>query len=264
MTNIPLQLKWSCNSSQSKTIVEDLKTYLDGRKASLKDNDKNERVLAAIVASRGRSFHFKPSELPKGFKATVKDALACLCGPVLARCAGKDNYEVKAEYLTGWNTGEPIKTVTIGEQKTPPIITKFNNHYTDGSHGEVDFCDIGLLKYSAASLVTIEHPNSHWAMFFDGKPAPSVNWEELNGEDDLEHPAHDNLMNRIVDQGFLMGHQLVRYRGSSFLTINGDACAFMIDQVILRMTGKVGLKCLLTVTDRYGRTSPRWGSFPRS
>jgi hypothetical protein len=103
MTNIPLQLKWSCNSSQSKTIVEDLKTYLDGRKASLKDNDKNERVLAAIVASSGRSFHFKPSELPKGFKATVKDALACLCGPVLARCAGKDNYEVKAEYLTGWN-----------------------------------------------------------------------------------------------------------------------------------------------------------------
>ena len=264
MTYIPLQLKWNCNSNQSKAIVKDLKTYLDGRKASLKNDAQNERVLEAIVASRGRPFNFKPSELPKDFKVTVKDALACLCGPVLARCAGKDNYEVKAEYLTGWNTGEPIKTVTIGEQKTPPIITKFNNHYTDGSHGEVDFCDIGLLKYSAASLVTIEHPNSHWAMFFDGKPAPSVNWEELDGEDDLEHPAHDNLMNRIVDQGFLMGHQLVRYRGCSFLTINGDACAFMIDQVILRMTGKVGLKCLLTVTDRYGRTSPRWGSFPRS
>jgi hypothetical protein len=258
MTYPVFALKWAPIDQATEEAISELAQHLDKRKKHLKNDSRNRRILAAVLAYRGRPFEVRLSSLPKDDKEAVRDAINCLQGEVLLTCKGVSTYELRGEVVPGETRVRTISTDTT----TVPVTTKYGAVYTDGTIGEVPMADIRLIAYARPSLVRIVSPHHHWHMFFDGLSVPSYNWRDLLEHDD-PHPAHDQVMNAVVANASHYGHPIVRYGYDGFLCANPDAVVFQIDNTLLRQTGTVGQKPLLHVTDMYGRHHERWGTANR-
>lgn len=256
---IILNTKWETCGHQAEHLVSQAIEHLDHRKKHLKNTTLNRDVVTAILAHRRGPFEVRYTSLPKGAKEAVRDAVGCLCGPVLTQEKGTSTYALKPEFLAHDARFITKEAPSNGKRDKPTVSTIYGTVYRDGSHGEVPFEDIALLGFTKPCLVTVEAPHHHWHMLVDDMAPPSKNWRELEEVND-QHPDHDALMEMVEDQCVARGVVAVRYGEASFLTANPDAVAFIIDSSLVRFTGKTGQRPLLTITDTYGRQHPRWGN----
>jgi hypothetical protein len=254
MTTPIFALKWQHADATAAKVITDLEQHLDHRKKGLKDPDTNKAILAALLAYRRSPFQVRMGDLPKDKKAPVKDALECLKGDVLLS-HGNSVYEVRPDFSFLRISGK-VRTTSA---TTPELETASGAIYRDGTHSEIPFSSILRFGYARPSLVSVVAPHRHWSIFFDGAPAPSRNWREIEEQTDA-HPQHDKITDEVVTQAMRRGVVLVRYGEAGFICQNPDAAAFHIDNTLTRMTGKVGFRPLLEVTDQYQRTGHRWGS----
>jgi len=248
-------LKWQHADATAAKVIADLEEqHLDHRLKSLKDSETNKAILTAILAYRGVPFQVRMMDLPKDQKAPVKDALECLRGDVLLS-HGNSTYEIRPEF-SFVRIGGKVKTIGA---TTTELETSWGATYRDGSHSEVQFSSFLRFGYARPSLVTVVAPHRHWSIFFDGEPAPSRNWREIEEQTDV-HPQHDKIMDEVVTQAKRRGVNLVRYGEAGFICQHPEQVAFHVDNTLTRMTGKVGFRPLLQIMDQYQRTDFRWGS----
>ena len=260
--NFPIfALKWQYADATAAKVIADLEEqHLDHRKKGLKNSDTNKAILAAILAYRGGPFQVRMMDLPKDKKDAVKDALECLKGDVLLS-HGSSTYEVRPDF-SFLRLGGKVRTI---EATTTELETSWGAIYRDGTHSEVPFSSILRFGYARPSLVSVVAPHRHWSIFFDGEPAPSRNWREIEEQTDV-HPQHDQfrrndtVMDEVVVQAKRRGVSLVRYGEASFICQHPEQAAFYIDQTLVRMTGKTGFRPLLEIIDQYQRKDFRWGS----
>ncbi|MDA9020249.1 hypothetical protein N9H60_03640 [Flavimaricola sp.] len=249
-------LKWKEADTKASQVVADLEQYLDHRKKSLKDSDTNKAILTALLAYRGGPFQVRMMDLPKDKKAPVRDAIDCLKGDVLLS-RGTSVFELRPEF-SFLKIGGKVRTA---EATTTELETTWGSVYRDGTHSEVPFSNILRLGYTRPSLVTVVAPHRHWSIFFDGEPAPSRNWREIEeGDQHDQSLRNDKIMDEVVSQAKRGGVVLVRYGEAGFICQHSNQAAFYIDNTLTRMTGKTGFRPLLEVTDQYQRKDFRWGS----
>lgn len=251
--------KWETHGTPAEHLVSLAVEHLDRRKKHLKDDDLNRDVVTALLAHRRGPFEVRYSNLAKGYKEATREAVECLCGPVLAQEKGTSTYSLKDAYRAPDARFITKPKPADGKRPDPMVSTTYGTVYRDGTHGEVSFEDIGLLGFTKPSLVTIEAPHHHWHMFVGDMPPPSKNWQHID-EVDQPHIDHDHLMDLVATHAIARGIVAVRYGEASFLTANPDAVAFTIDSTLVRFTGKTGQRPLLTITDTYGRKHVRWGN----
>ena len=255
--NTELQLNWQTHGNEAEHLVSQVIEHLDKRRKHLKDDTLNRDVLTAILAQRGGPFEVRYSTLPKDIKEAVREAVECLCGPVLTQEKGHSTYALRDAYKP--STARFItKAKETGKRPFPMVATTYGTTYRDGTHSEVPFEKIALLGYAKPSLVTIEAPHHHWWMFMGEMDPPSKNWREIQEVND-KHPDHDKFLDLVSDHALSRGIVAVRYGEASFLTANPDAVAATLDITLVRFTGKVGQRALLNITDTYGRKHTRWG-----
>jgi hypothetical protein len=255
MTTPIFKLTWEPADATAAKVITDLEEqHLDHRLKSLKDPDTNKAILAAILAYRGGPFQVRMMDLPKDQKAPVKDALECLKGGVLLS-HGNSVYEVRPDF-SFLRIGGKVRTTSA---TTTELETASGAIYRDGTQSEVSFSSILRFGYARPCLVSVVAPHRHWSIFFDGEPAPSRNWREIEEQTDA-HPQHDKILDEVVTQAKRRGVVLVRYGEAGFICAHPEQAAFYIDQTLVRMTGKTGFRPLLEVTDQYQRTDFRWGS----
>jgi hypothetical protein len=254
MTQPIFQLKWQHSEPQAAQRIIELEQHLDHRKKSLKDPDTNKAILAAVLAYRGTPFKVVLGEIAEPLKPAVRDALVCLKGPVLLSL-GSNTYQVRDEFAF-LRIGGKVRTI---EATTTEIETSWGSIYGDGTHSEIDFKDLVRFGYVKPSLVRIVAPHKHWAIAFDGEPAPSKNWIEIQ-EQATPHPKHDYLMGEIVEQARRRGVAFLRFGEDAFVCQHPEQVAFWCDNTLTMTTGKHGLRPLLEVTDQWGRKDKRWGS----
>lgn len=255
----PLVMKWTPHGNEAEQLINKAYEHLDLRKKHLKDEDKNRRILASILAQRLGEFVVQMPLVDKDDREALRGVLECLTGPVLTRGKGKAAYALREAYtasdalfITGENhvvEGRPISQIKTGH----------GTIYRDGTHSEVPFEAIKLFGYSKPCLVRVVAPHEHWHMFMDDKAAPSANWKALD-ESDTPHDKHDDFMDLVASQANMRGVAIARYGEDAFLATIPDAVVFTIDTTLVRYTGKTAQKPLLTITDIYQRQHLRWGS----
>ena len=69
-------------------------------------------------------------------------------------------------------------------------------------------------------------------------------------------------MDKVVELAARYGVKFVRHGFDGFICHSPEQVAFHLDSALVRLTGRVGQRPLLEVTDSYKRTSRRWGSRP--
>ena len=256
--NTLLTLKWQPHGTEAEHLISLVSEHLDKRKKHLKDDTRNRDVLTAILAARGGPLEVRYSTLPKDVKEAVREAVECLCGPVLTQEKGTSTYALRPEFSP---RGARFITKVVegdGKRPLPTVTTTFGTIYRDGTHGEVPFERIALLGFVKPSLVRIVAPHRHWGMFVDSDPVPSRQWRDIE-EVQAPHPSHEEIMGLVLDTAHLRGFVVHRYGEAGFLTNNPDGVGFILDEVLTRFTGKAGQKPLLNTTDIYGREHIRWG-----
>ena len=251
-------IKWNTHESGAEQQVAKALEHLDRRRKALKDEDTNSRVVTSLLAQRHGEFAVVMTAIPKPLREALREALECLCGPVLVRGSGRSTYALRDEYRTSGGSFITLPPSEVIGRPVPLVKTSHGTIYRDGTHDEIPFSDIKLFGFSRPSLVTIIAPHRHWRIFVGNETAPSANWQTLTEADD-PHDCHDELMNLIVSQGNMRGVALTRYGTDSFLAINPDAVTFTIDTTLVRYTGKTGQRPLLNITDTYQRQHLRWG-----
>ena len=254
-----LSLNWETQGHPAEHLVSKAAEHLDKRKKHLKDDDLNHDILTAILAQRGGPFEVRYTALPKNVREAVRGAVEGLCGPVLLSMPGTTAYALTDEYKAPDARFITKPAEPDGKRPKPTVSTTHGTIYRDGSHGEMPFEKIALLGYIKPHLVRIEAPHQHWHMFVGDTSPPSRNWLQIE-EAAEAHSDHDKLMDMVVDNATNRGIGIVRYGADAFLTNNPDAVAQDIDLTLVRYTGKVGQRPLLTIIDIYGRKHPRWGS----
>lgn len=257
MTHPTLQLKWYAFDKTAIAIVDQLEEKLDHRLTALSDVDNNKRILSAFLAYRGTPFQVLLGSLAQKDKAAVKAVLEALKGEVLLT---RDNnvYEFRDEYSFRKVSGK-IKTIN---QLHVPVTNKHGAIYSDGTSGEVAFVDIANMGYIKPSRVRIVAPYHHWAIFFDGKPAPSKQWIKLEEIETDQPQRHEDILDKVVKFAMQSACLLVRYGSDSFLCESPNICGFHINNTITRLSGKHGQRPLLEITDTYQRKEMSWGSAP--
>ena len=251
-------IKWTPFGNEAEQLINKAIEHLDLRKKHLKNDEKNRRVLASILAQKLGEFVVTLASVNKADRETLKEALECLVGPVLVRGAGKSAYALRGAYMDPqavFITGEPE---VIHGRAVPQIKTTHGLIYRDGSHSEVPFDELKLFGFAKPSLVRVVAPHEHWHIFISDKPAPSANWTELM-ETDTPHDKHDEFMDLVTTQANRQGVAITRYGHDSFLCINPDTVVFHLDNALVRYTGKSGQRPLLEITDIYQRKVIRWG-----
>ena len=251
-------IKWTPFGNEAEQLINKAIEHLDLRKKHLKNDEKNRRILASILAQKLGEFVVTLASVNKADRETLKEALECLVGPVLVRGAGKSAYALRGAYMDPqavFITGEPE---VIHGRAVPQIKTTHGLIYRDGSHSEVPFDELKLFGFAKPSLVRVVAPHEHWHIFISDKPAPSANWTELM-ETDTPHDKHDEFMDLVTTQANRQGVAITRYGHDSFLCINPDTVVFHLDNALVRYTGKSGQRPLLEITDIYQRKVIRWG-----
>ena len=258
MTKNTFAIKWHTHGDEAEQLVNKALEHLDGRKKALKDEATNKQVVISLLAQRHGEFAVVMTAIPKPLREALREALECLCGPVLVRGSGRSTYALREEYRASDVSFITLPPSEVIGRPSPLVKTIYGTTYRDGTHGEIPFGDIKLFGYSRPSLVTIVAPHRHWQMFVGDEAAPSANWQTLTETED-HHECHDELMSLIVSQGNMRGVAISRYSHDSFLAINPDAVVFTIDTTLVRYTGKSGQRPLLNITDIYQRQHLRWG-----
>ena len=258
MMTTPFSIKWTPFENEAEQLTNKAIEHLDLRKKHLKDDARNRRITASILAQRLGEFVVKLSDVDNDDREALKAVLECLTGPVLTRGDGKATYALRGAYMDPqavFITGEPE---VIHGRAVPQIRTTHGLIYRDGSHSEVPFCDLKLFGFAKPSLVRVVAPHEHWHIFISNKPAPSANWTELL-ETNTPHDKHDEFMDFVVTQANRQGVAITRYGHDSFICINPDTVAFHLDNALVRYTGKSGQRPLLEIKDIHQRQHLRWG-----
>jgi hypothetical protein len=248
---------WQPHGREAEQAIEHLSQHLDHRLKSLKDEDRTRRILSGFLAVREGPFDLYTTKVPKADQPALRDAVDGLTGPVLKRVSGhKNRYRIDPNVLP-YST----KVKTIGGDNRAKLETRWGAIYTDNSFDHLPFEAFGRIGYAKPQLVEILAPHHHWGIFFGETEAPSRFWHELDEVDGLEHPQHDELMNYILERAALRGVHVLRYRDNGFICGNHQQFVRQLDNNIARFTNTSGRKALLRVTDEYGRTLPRPGSY---
>jgi hypothetical protein len=256
--NTILSIKWETYGNAAEHLVLQVIEHLDRRKKHLKDDTLNWDVVTAILTHRSGPFEVRYTQLPKEHKEAVREAVECLCGPVLKTCKGTSTYALRDEFKAPEARFITKVKGTDGKRPLPTVTTTFGTIYRDGTHSEVPFDNIALLGFVKPSLVEIVAPHRHWGMFVDSDPVPSRQWRGIE-EVEAPHPSHEDIMGLVLDTAHRRGFVVHRYGDAGFLTNNPDGVGFILDEVLTRFTGKAGQKPLLNTTDIYGREHVRWG-----
>ena len=270
MTPPILAMKWQHADAIGRELIEQLDQQLDHRKKGLSDPDTNRRVLAAFIAYRGGPFQVLMGNLHPNDKDPVRDALEGLKGNVLLSCKDKNTYQFRDDFAY-LRVGGKVRTLTATHTE---LETTWGAIYRDGTHSEVPFSSFPRFGYARPSLVRIVAPHRHWQIFFADQPAPSKNWQEMEettraagtlegtNAERLAADQHEKIMEAVVHNAWRSGVKFIRYGEDSFICQNPEQAAFHLDNTLLRLTGKVGSRPLLEVTDAFQRKSLRWGSKP--
>ena len=259
MTHPILAMKWQHADAIGRELIEQLDQQLDHRKKGLSDPDTNRRVLAAFIAYRGGPFQVLMGNLHPNDKDPVRDALEGLKGNVLLSCKDKNTYQFRDDFAY-LRVGGKVRTLTATHTE---LETTWGAIYRDGTHSEVPFSSFPRFGYARPSLVRIVAPHRHWQIFFADQPAPSKNWQEMEeATEGTNHEQHEKIMEAVVHNAWRSGVKFIRYGEDSFICQNPEQAAFHLDNTLLRLTGKVGSRPLLEVTDAFQRKSLRWGSKP--
>lgn len=248
---------WQPHGPPSEQAVEQLSEHLDHRRKSLKDTDRNRRILCGFLAARGAPFDIYSTHLPKEDKQAVRDATECLTGAVLKRAGGKHTYRFDNSVLP-YSTR--VQTI-VGDNRVK-LETTWGALYTDSSFQGLPFEAFGRLGYGKPQLVEIIAPHHQWGIFLGERERPSVFWHELEEVED-KHPQHEDLITFAVDRAARRGIHVLRYGEAGFLCTHPTQFIKQLDANIGRYTNTAGQRPLLCVTDLYGRKIPRPGNSKR-
>lgn len=248
--------KWEHADKTGKDNISLLDNHLDHRKKGFSDVAITTTLLASLLAYRGGPFQVRMADIPKEYKAPLKDVLECLRGPVLLSL-GDNVYEFREDY-SFLRIGGKFRTI---KSTVTELETSWGAIYRDGTHHELPFSSFPRFGYVRPAYVRIVAPHTHWHMFFSDEPTPSRNWQNLE-ETCPEWPDHEFIMEKVVEFAARSGVRFIRHGSDSFICHAPEHVAFHLDNTLIRLSGKAGNRPLLEITDSYNRISRRWGARP--